>query len=49
MADPTTETDVPEDVAAAELALGLLEGEERGAALRRVLAEPGFAAQVEWW
>ena len=49
MVDPTTDTGVPEDVAAAELALGLLEGEERGAALRRVLAEPGFAAQVEWW
>ncbi|WP_380783373.1 anti-sigma factor domain-containing protein [Sphingomonas sp. R86520] len=49
MADPTTDTGLPEDVAAAELALGLLEGEERGAALRRVLAEPGFAAQVEWW
>ncbi|PTQ59483.1 anti-sigma-K factor RskA [Sphingomonas sp. PP-CE-3G-477] len=49
MVDPTTDTGVPQDVAAAELALGLLEGEERGAALRRVLAEPGFAAQVEWW
>ena len=49
MVDPTSDTGVPEDVAAAELALGLLEGEERGAALRRVLAEPGFAAQVEWW
>ncbi|MGA1798149.1 anti-sigma factor [Sphingomonas sp. 4RDLI-65] len=49
MVDPTTDTGVPEDVAAAELALGLLEGEERGVALRRVLAEPGFAAQVEWW
>jgi len=49
MVDPTTDTGVPEGVAAAELALGLLEGEERGAALRRVLAEPGFAAQVEWW
>ncbi len=46
MADPDT---IPEDVAAAELALGLLDGEERGAALRRVLAEPGFAARVEWW
>jgi anti-sigma-K factor RskA len=49
MVDPTTDTGVSEDVTAAELALGLLEGEERGAALRRVLAEPGFAAQVEWW
>ncbi|MGU3389134.1 anti-sigma factor [Sphingomonas sp. M1A8_2b] len=49
MVDPTDDTRIPDDVAAAELALGLLEGEERGAALRRVLAEPGFAAQVEWW
>ncbi|MDO7843855.1 anti-sigma factor [Sphingomonas immobilis] len=37
------------DVAAAELALGLLEGEERAVALRRVLAEPGFAGEVEVW
>jgi anti-sigma-K factor RskA len=37
------------DVAAAELALGLLDGEERAAALRRVLAEPAFAAEVERW
>ncbi|HXH15089.1 MAG TPA: anti-sigma factor [Sphingomonas sp.] len=49
IADTGPDSGVPEDVAAAELALGLLEGEERGAALRRVLAEPGFAAQVEWW
>ena len=46
MVDPI---DAPQDVAAAELALGLLEGEERSVALRRVLADPGFAAQVEWW
>lgn len=38
-----------DDVAAAELALGLLNGEERAAALRRVLAEPAFAAEVERW
>jgi anti-sigma-K factor RskA len=37
------------DVAAAELVLGLLEGEERAVALRRVLAEPGFAQEVERW
>ncbi|MFS0771993.1 anti-sigma factor domain-containing protein [Sphingomonas sp. 1P08PE] len=37
------------DVAAAELALGLLEGEERATALRRVLADPAFAAEVERW
>ena len=36
-------------MAAAELALGLIEGEERAAALRRVLAEPGFAQEVEAW
>ena len=47
--DPTM-TDGPEpDVAAAELALGLLEGDERAAALRRVLAEPDFARDVERW
>lgn len=48
-------TDRPEpperdpDVAAAELALGLLDGEERAAALRRQLAEPAFARAVERW
>ncbi|WP_380788126.1 anti-sigma factor domain-containing protein [Sphingomonas sp. R86521] len=45
MADP----ELHADLTAAELALGLLEGDERAAALRRVLAEPGFAADVEWW
>lgn len=38
-----------DEVTAAELAIGLLEGEERAAALRRVLAEPDFAAAVELW
>ncbi|MFA6117659.1 MAG: anti-sigma factor [Sphingomonas sp.] len=37
------------DAAAAELALGILDGEERAVALRRVLAEPGFAQQVDRW
>lgn len=37
------------DMAAAELALGLLEGEDRAQALRRVLAEHGFAQEVERW
>lgn len=36
-------------VLAAELMLGLLEGEARAAALRRVLAEPDFAREVEAW
>lgn len=43
------ETDGALDMAAAELALGVLEGEERAAALRRMLAEPGFAREVETW
>ncbi|MCP3736037.1 anti-sigma factor [Sphingomonas sp. RP10(2022)] len=37
------------DMTAAELALGVLDGDERAAALRRLVAEPGFAAEVEWW
>lgn len=36
-------------VTAAEYALGLLEGEERAAAARRVLSDPDFAADVERW
>lgn len=42
--------DAPDpDMTAAELALGLLDGEERAAALRRVLADPAFARDVEAW
>ena len=37
------------DMLAGELALGLLDGRERAAALRRMLAEPPFAAEVAWW
>ena len=48
MTDPTA-TPAEPDVAAAELALGLLEGDERAAALRRVLADPDFARDVERW
>lgn len=36
-------------VTAAELALGVLDGEEKTAAMRRVLAEPEFAHEVERW
>jgi anti-sigma-K factor RskA len=43
------ERDPPEDMTAAELALGVLDGEERAAALRRVLTEPAFAQDVEAW
>lgn len=42
-------TDELPDTTAAELALGLLDGSERADALRRVLAEPAFAAEVERW
>ena len=42
-------TDPDPDMMAAELALGLLDGEERAVALRRVLSDRGFAAEVEWW
>jgi anti-sigma-K factor RskA len=37
------------DMAAAELALGVLDGADRAAALRRMLAEPDFARDVERW
>lgn len=37
------------DLLAAELALGLLEGEERARAMRRVLADPAFARDVARW
>jgi anti-sigma-K factor RskA len=46
---PETPDDDTPDMAAAELALGLLEGDERAHALRRTLAEPGFAQAVERW
>ncbi len=48
MSDDQTPGEAP-DMAAAELALGLLDGEERAQALRRVLAEHGFAQEVERW
>lgn len=34
---------------AAELALGLLDGAERATALRLMLSDPGFAAEVDGW
>jgi anti-sigma-K factor RskA len=37
------------DALAGELALGVLEGEERAAALRLMLADRAFAARVEQW
>ena len=44
--EPATTGD---DTAAAELALGVLDGDERAAALRRMIAEPAFAREVERW
>lgn len=46
---PRADADEAPDMTAAELALGLIEGEERAGAIRRVLAEPGFAHAVERW
>lgn len=37
------------DLTAAEFALGVLDGEERAAALRRTLSDPAFAREVERW
>ena len=38
-----------DDMLAAELALGLVEGDDRVVALERLLADPAFAADVVWW
>lgn len=46
-AEPLTPQD--RDALAGELALGVLEGEERAAALRLMLADRDFAARVEQW
>ena len=39
----------PDDTLAAELALGVLEGEERAAAQARAARDPAFAARVQTW
>lgn len=52
MPDVNGPTEEPIDERAAlagELALGVLSGEERATALRRVVAEPAFAAEVDDW
>ncbi len=38
-----------DDTLAGELALGVLDGEDRATALRRLVAEPDFATAVERW
>jgi anti-sigma-K factor RskA len=45
--EPHSEDD--RDALAGELALGLLEGEDRAAALRLMLSDRAFAAKVEQW
>lgn len=40
---------VDPDMTAADLALDLLDGDERAAAMRRALTDRDFAAQVAWW
>lgn len=49
MTDDRTPPEADPDMTAAELALGLLDGDERAAALRRLLAEPAFAREVQTW
>ena len=46
---PDTPDDAGPDMMAAELALGVLDGDARATAMRRVLSEPGFARSVEQW
>lgn len=49
MADPVNPIGGERDVLAGELALGVLQGEERTAAQQLLLADRDFAAQVRWW
>jgi anti-sigma-K factor RskA len=49
MADPHMPRPDEREALAAELALGLLEGEERARALRLKLSDPAFASLVEAW
>ncbi|MEG3176997.1 anti-sigma factor [Sphingomonas sp. RB3P16] len=47
--DPLAGSGDAPDMTAGEFALGLLEGDERASAIRRVLADPRFAREVEAW
>ncbi len=50
MSDTLDHNDLPEDeLLAAELALGVLEGAERTTAEQRVMRDRGFARLVEEW
>lgn len=46
---PPLDRDQEDEALAAEVALGVLDGEERAAALRRVARDPAFAARVVAW
>ncbi|GAA0482579.1 anti-sigma factor [Parasphingorhabdus litoris] len=48
--EPLKDDEVPDDeTLAAELALGLLDGDEKAAALRKQLSDPTFARAVDEW
>jgi len=47
--DPPMDEDRPDDVLAGEFVLGVLDADERAAALRRIEDEPAFAALVRRW
>ena len=47
--EPTPTAFGADNTAAAELALGVLDGAERAGALRRMIGEPDFAREVERW
>lgn len=49
MADEVDASAEDPDRLAAEFALGLLDGADRAAALRRMIAEPAFARKVDAW
>lgn len=49
MADDLEPPQDDPEILAGELALGLLEGSERAAALRLMLTDPGFARRVDAW
>lgn len=42
-------TDDDDEILAAEIALGLLDGPEGAAASRRAVADPALATRVDWW
>jgi anti-sigma-K factor RskA len=49
MGDDRTPPEGDPDILAGEFALGLLEGEDRAAALRLMLSDPGFSRLVDAW